>query len=33
VQVRDSGKVTWHSGIEVPLDRTRFWVVPEAPSQ
>jgi hypothetical protein len=33
VQVRDAGKITWHTGIEVPLDRTRFWVVPETPSQ
>lgn len=28
VQARRRGKSTWHAAIEVPLDRTRLWVVP-----
>jgi hypothetical protein len=33
LQVRASGKTTWHTAVEVPLDRTRFWVVPETSSE
>jgi hypothetical protein len=29
LRVRRDGEVKWHAGIEVPLDRTRFWVVPQ----
>jgi hypothetical protein len=29
LETRQSGKAAWHSAVEVPLDRTRFWVVPE----
>jgi hypothetical protein len=28
LQVTRAGADTWHHDIEVPLDRTRFWVVP-----
>jgi hypothetical protein len=28
VQVRRGSHTIWHNGIEVPLDRTRLWVVP-----
>ena len=28
VQTRDAGGVTWHTQIDVPLDRTRLWFVP-----
>jgi hypothetical protein len=28
LQTRVSGKTAWHSAVEVPLDRTRFWVIP-----
>ncbi|HXW03995.1 MAG TPA: hypothetical protein VD833_02080 [Vicinamibacterales bacterium] len=27
--VKVRGKSVWHTGVEVPLDRTRFWVLPE----
>jgi len=27
LRVRRNGATTWHPGIEVPPDRTRFWVV------
>jgi hypothetical protein len=29
LRVRHDGQTTWHPDIEVPLDRTRFWVMPE----
>jgi hypothetical protein len=25
---RASGKPTWHTGVDVPLDRTRLWMIP-----
>jgi hypothetical protein len=28
VQVRRNNRATWHAGIDVPLDRTRLWIVP-----
>jgi hypothetical protein len=28
IQIRRSSGTTWHNGIEVPLDRTRLWIVP-----
>ena len=28
LQVRKGGQATWHADIEVPLDRTRLWVIP-----
>jgi hypothetical protein len=28
VQVGSGTKATWHTDIEVPLDRTRLWLVP-----
>lgn len=28
LQVRTGGRIAWHTGLEVPLDRTRFWVIP-----
>jgi hypothetical protein len=28
VQVRSGSKAVWHTDIEVPLDRTRLWVLP-----
>ena len=28
VQARRAGRTTWHAGIEIPLDRTRLWIVP-----
>lgn len=28
VQVRNAARPTWHADIEVPLDRTRLWVIP-----
>jgi hypothetical protein len=28
LRVRRDGQTTWHSNIEVPLDRTRFWLLP-----
>ena len=28
VLVRRGGAQTWHTGINVPLDRTRLWIVP-----
>lgn len=28
IQLRDRGRVSWHNGIDVPLDRTRLWIVP-----
>jgi hypothetical protein len=28
LQVRGSRGATWHTRIEVPLDRTRLWIVP-----
>jgi len=28
MHVRRGSRATWHNGIEVPLDRTRLWVVP-----
>jgi len=30
VLTRQAGTTVWHAGFEVPGDRTRFWVVPEA---
>ena len=29
IQVRRGSRRAWHSGIDVPLDRTRLWMVPE----
>jgi hypothetical protein len=29
VQVHEGDRVAWHAGIDVPLDRTRLWIVPE----
>jgi hypothetical protein len=26
--VRRGGRPTWHAGIDIPLDRTRLWIVP-----
>jgi hypothetical protein len=26
--VRDRGKANWHTGVDVPLDRTRLWITP-----
>jgi hypothetical protein len=31
VQVRKGAETAWHSKIEVPLDRTRLWIVPDGP--
>lgn len=31
VQVKTGGRAAWHADVEVPLDRTRLWVVPAAP--
>lgn len=28
IQVRSGGKPAWHPAIEVPLDRTRLWLIP-----
>ncbi len=28
---RTGGKSIWHSRLDVPLDRTRLWVIPDAP--
>lgn len=28
VRSRDAERVAWHADIEVPLDRTRLWIVP-----
>lgn len=28
VRVDDNGRVSWHTGIDVPRDRTRFWIAP-----
>jgi hypothetical protein len=28
LRVRSPGTGSWHHGIEVPLDRTRLWVLP-----
>jgi len=28
LQARAEGKASWQTGIEVPLDRTRLWVIP-----
>ena len=28
VQVKRAPKPAWHAGIDVPLDRTRLWIVP-----
>ncbi len=28
VQTRTNDRPVWHTGIEVPLDRTRLWIVP-----
>jgi hypothetical protein len=27
LQIRSGGKIRWQNGLEVPLDRTRLWVV------
>lgn len=32
VQVKTGGRAAWHADVEVPLDRTRLWVVPAAPA-
>ena len=29
---RNAGASTWHAAIDVPVDRTRLWVVPDVPS-
>jgi hypothetical protein len=29
LQVKRGSKPIWHNGIEVPLDRTRLWIVPD----
>ncbi len=31
LQVRKGGQTTWHTKVEVPLDRTRLWIVPDGP--
>jgi hypothetical protein len=31
VQVRKGTQTMWHAKIEVPLDRTRLWIVPDGP--
>src|SRR5687767_5415500 len=28
IQIKTGGRPTWHTDMEVPLDRTRLWVVP-----
>jgi hypothetical protein len=28
IQVRRDSRTSWHANIEVPLDRTRLWIVP-----
>jgi len=28
LRVDSGGEVSWHAGIDVPRDRTRFWIVP-----
>jgi len=28
LRVRGDGEAKWHPDIEVPLDRTRFWLIP-----
>jgi hypothetical protein len=28
LRVRQDGQTTWHTDVEVPLDRTRFWLMP-----
>jgi len=30
--MREAGAPVWHAGLEVPVDRTRFWVVPDRPA-
>jgi len=30
VLTREGGAPVWHAGFEIPADRTRFWVVPDA---
>jgi hypothetical protein len=32
VQVKTDGRSAWHADIDVPLDRTRLWVIPAAPA-
>jgi hypothetical protein len=29
--VRMGGKTRWHTGLDVPLERTRLWVIPDGP--
>jgi hypothetical protein len=31
VLVRAAGKSSWYTALDVPLDRTRLWVIPDAP--
>jgi hypothetical protein len=28
LRIERGGQVTWHAGVDVPRDRTRFWLVP-----
>jgi hypothetical protein len=28
LQANAAGRTSWHNGLEVPLDRTRFWILP-----
>jgi hypothetical protein len=28
LRVETNGQITWHANIDVPRDRTRFWIVP-----
>jgi hypothetical protein len=31
LQVRKGAETTWHAKVDVPLDRTRLWIVPDGP--
>jgi hypothetical protein len=28
IQIRQNGRTSWHTGVEVPRDRTRLWLAP-----
>ena len=32
LQVKDGARPAWHTDLEVPLDRTRLWLIPDATS-
>jgi hypothetical protein len=31
LQVRHGTETAWHANVDVPLDRTRLWIVPDGP--